>query len=204
VNQIILVRHGQSDQHVGDLTGGWSDTHLTSLGVQQACRTARRLKAMLQGHPVRFVSSDLSRAVETATIIAKALGVQVELDTGLRESNNGQAAGLTRQAAEAIALPQTQPIIDWTPYPGAESWRAMTERVFACLECLDRCIDGTALLVTHGNSSIAIVYWWLQLCERCRQMSCEIEPCSITRLTINGWGERTIALLNDTGHLELD
>lgn len=202
MNQIILVRHGQSDQHVGDVTGGWTDTHLTALGAEQACRTASRLKAMLQGCPVRLISSDLSRATETATTIATALGVQVELDAGLREFNNGKAAGLTRQAAKAIALPQTQPIIDWTPYPDAESWRTMTQRVFACLERLNQNVNGAAVLVSHGNSGVAIVHWWLQLCECCRRISCELDPCSITRLTINDWDERTIALLNDTGHLQ--
>lgn len=201
MREIILVRHGQSQQHIRDITGGWSDTHLTDLGCRQARQTAVRLAAIIDGQPVQLFSSDLGRAVQTAEPIGAALGISPQMCPGLRELNNGQAAGLTQQAAKAIALPVTQPTIDWVPYPGAESWRQMTQRVFDCLDQIDPQAPGTAIIISHGNSGVAAIHWWLRLCQTCRKISFELAPCSITRLTVNNWDERTLALLNDTSHL---
>ena len=33
---IILVRHGEAEHMISDLTGGWTDSHLTEAGRAQA------------------------------------------------------------------------------------------------------------------------------------------------------------------------
>ena len=200
MQHLILVRHGQSDQHVKNLTGGWSDMHLTALGHQQADATAQCLKALLGGQVPQLLSSDLSRARETTEVIAAALGVPPAFHAELREFNNGSAAGLTLDAAKAIELPITYPTVDWIPYKGAESWRTMTDRVTGFLEDIQNATADTTIIVSHANAGVAIVHWWLRLALDAK-ISYELEPCSITRLGINVWGERTIIKLNDTAHL---
>ncbi|MCK4850634.1 MAG: histidine phosphatase family protein [Phycisphaerae bacterium] len=203
MKELILVRHGQSEQHIRDITGGWTDARLTELGCRQAQSTAERLALKMKEDSVRILSSDLSRARQTARIIGKPVGVEPTFHRELRELNNGTAAGLTQAQAKEIALPVTHPMIDWIPYPQAESWRMMTDRVFDFMERVEAGIEEIAVVVTHGNSGIAVIQWWLRMAEACRKgISFELDACSITWLNINSWGERTIVKLNDTSHLE--
>lgn len=203
MKELILVRHGQSEQHIRDITGGWTDTPLTELGARQAQITGRRLALKIKELSPRILSSDLSRAAATAQIIGKAIEVEPTFHQELRELNNGKAAGLTLAQAEQFALPVTQPMIDWIPYPQAESWRMMTDRIFGFLDRIESQIGQTAVVVTHGNSGIAVIQWWLRMAEACRKgISFELDACSITWLNVNSWAERTIVKLNDTSHLQ--
>jgi len=203
MNELILIRHGEADHMVGELTGGWTDTRLTERGRRQAERTGERLARMLKSRPFQFYASTLLRAAETAEIIAKSLPVQPLYVDGLRELNNGVAAGRTKAEARDLELPQTHPPYDWVPYPGAESWRGMVERVWTFLDEIAEDPYETVLLVGHGNAGVAVVHWWLGRDEKgWTRISFDFEPCSITHLTVNRWGERTITRLNDNAHLE--
>lgn len=202
MKELLLVRHGQSEHLVSDLTGGWTDTPLTATGCEQAERTGKMLREALAQKAPSLVSSDLSRAAMTARIIGRCIGCEPVMSRELREFNNGKAAGMTKSQAEKIEHPFTTPAADWVPYPEAESWRMMTSRVFKQLDVLATTIDGTAVIVTHANSGIAVIQWWLRLTEAEREgISFELDPCSITWLTTNVWQERTVAKLNDTWHL---
>src|SRR5688572_8435595 len=126
MQRLIVVRHGQSQHHLNGMTGGWTDLPLTALGEEQALSTARRVATMLGEGPVSVFSSDLQRATMTAHAIGRQLNVPVTCDAGLRELNNGSAAGLTQREARALALPRQGCVADWQHYPGAETWRKMT------------------------------------------------------------------------------
>jgi len=200
-DELILVRHAQSVHHATNLTGGWTDSSLTELGRAQAERTAQRLATEIAGAACTVLTSDLRRASETATIIANALKVQPTADARLRELNNGKAAGLTWPQARLIELPRTEPILDWIPYPEAESWRMMTSRVWQYLDSVSQQISGTAVVVTHGHSGNASIHWWLGLTEEYwTKCSFRLDAGSISRFKKNEWGERSIELLNDTSH----
>ncbi len=204
MHRLILIRHAQSEHHIQGLTGGWTDLPLSQLGRAQARVLAASCRHRLAGEPsLCLFSSDLARAAQTAAYVAAALGVDVQLEPALRELNNGIAAGLTCDAAKRIELPMTEPVIDWVPYPKAESWRMMNDRVFAGMDRLEHACPSTAVVVTHGNAGVAVIQWWLRLSERCRQgISFELAPASFTELAINPWQERTIVRLNDTSHLQ--
>ncbi len=62
MNPIILVRHGQAESNVSNLTGGWSQTALTDLGRHQAQLVAKRLNRELGGVEIASYCSDLKRA----------------------------------------------------------------------------------------------------------------------------------------------
>ena len=231
MDQLILIRHGQSQHQVTDMTGGWSDSRLTELGRRQAKLTGRRLMTLLggellspmsqeyteqhrqapsgaPGREVPLYCSDLARAAETAEIISRALTregwlIPITARHGLRELNNGQAANLTRVEANLISVPRTDPLIDWIPYPGAESWAQMQDRIHDEMESLDGIEPSTAIVVSHGGSGICIILWWLGLDRTHREgIAFHLDTCSITRLGINEWDERTIYKLNDTCHLD--
>jgi broad specificity phosphatase PhoE len=204
MNRLILIRHAQSEHHVQDLTGGWTDTPLSGLGHAQAGMVADHCRQRLAGEvSLSLFSSDLTRAAQTAGYLAAALGVECRLEPGLRELNNGAAAGLTRAEAKRLELPVTEPAMDWVPYPGAESWRMMVDRVSAAMDRIDRSCPATAVVVTHGNAGVAAIQWWLRLCESCRQgISFELDAAGVTELALNAWQERMIVRLNDTCHLQ--
>jgi len=202
VNRIILLRHGEAAHAGQGLTGGWTDSHLTPLGEKQAQVTGAALAKMLTGGDFGFYASDLSRASETAQIIGAKLGIEPNLDGNLREFNNGDAANLTVEEALKLQTPPTQPLVDYVPYPGAESWRQMNERVSDCMERISEACAETAVIVTHTLSATAVVHWWLKFGpDDWGRVSYDLEPASITLLTRNAFGQRTITRLNDTRHL---
>jgi len=204
MQNLILVRNGESAHHVRGLTGGWTDTPLTEHGKRQAECVGRSLANSGTGDASRIFSSDLLRARHTADVIAAHTGASPIFREELRELNNGVVKDKSLDEARKLELPMTMPTIEWAPYPGAESWKAMSLRVMRFMDELAGSEAGeTTLIVSHGNAMIAVVHWWLRLDERYwSTVSYELDCASITRLTINRWGERTISKLNDTSHLQ--
>jgi probable phosphoglycerate mutase len=202
MKELILIRHGQSENRVRGLVGGWTDAALTELGRQQAQRTGQMLASLLTNAPFQLYSSDLARARETAEIIGQCVSCPPILVRELRELDPGIAANQPIAEAAQLQLPVTEPVLDWIPYPQAESWRMMQNRVVSFLERLAQQDEGIAVLVAHGSVIVATIYWWLALPEELIvATSFEAELCSLTRLRIGPWGERVIAKLNETGHL---
>ena len=80
----------------------------------------------------------------------------------------------------------------------------MSHRVVAFMERISQeSRNDAVLIVSHGNAMIPIVHWWLRLEEKhWSTISFQFDCGSITRLTTNEWGERVIAKLNDTAHLD--
>jgi len=201
MKQIMLVRHGEADHHIRGLTGGWTRSHLTDTGREQSRLTGERLAGML-GEGAALYASDLPRAAEAAEIIGEATGLSVSFDEGLREFRNGDAADITWDEAKKIQAPPSLPLINYVPYPGAECWREMTERVYAAMDRIASADPDTAVVVAHTLSGVGVVHWWLghdaEDWERC---SFYFAPCGLTVLGVNDFRQRTIMRLNDVTHL---
>ena len=88
---LYLVRHGQSNVNLGDLTVEHRDEPLTDLGREQAARAGRWIRENI---PVTdFHASSVARAVQTAEIIAEAIGMRPTFSDGLREIGTCHADG---------------------------------------------------------------------------------------------------------------
>jgi len=89
--RLVLVRHGESTWNALGIVQGQADAPgLTDEGRRQAAALARQL----QGRPVvSLLSSDLTRARQTAEVIARQLGAPVTLDERVRERNLGVLEG---------------------------------------------------------------------------------------------------------------
>lgn len=203
MKELMLVRHGQSEHHLDGRSGGWTDSHLTELGRAQAEATARRLKDCCPFQASAVVSSDLARASETAAIIGATTGLEVETTPALRELSNGAAAGLTGAEARRLQNPQTEPALDWVPFPQGESWRDLYARISSFLEALRAGGRDRLIVVSHANALICAINWFLGLDtdENLRYLMYELRPCSLTHLRIAPDGCRTVMRLNDTAHL---
>jgi uncharacterized phosphatase len=75
MKQLYFVRHGLSELNVAGLYAGHTETPLTDEGRAQAKEAGREAKSL---HIDLIVSSPLSRAHETAKIIAKEIGYPVD------------------------------------------------------------------------------------------------------------------------------
>lgn len=97
-HRFILLRHGQIEQHKEKIFLGQTDVPLSELGRQQAAEAGERLKARFKAEltaaPAKIYTSDLSRAAETAEIVAGALGVtDIRREPGFREMALGEWDG---------------------------------------------------------------------------------------------------------------
>jgi len=91
--RIFLVRHGQPEQHSDKIFLGQADVRLSGRGRREAAGAGKQL-LRLGARPERIYTSDLSRASETAEIIAKALGgIPVLPDKLFREMSMGSWDG---------------------------------------------------------------------------------------------------------------
>lgn len=92
---LIYVRHGETNLNgpsgsSHERLRGWLPADLTPKGRKQAQATADGLKDF---SPKSFYTSDLPRAVETANIISKSVGVSPTPTFNLRDWNTGHFAG---------------------------------------------------------------------------------------------------------------
>lgn len=200
MNELIIIRHGASEHHVNNIVGGWTDLPLTESGRRQAACVGEYLKSRLEGRNFGFYTSDLSRAKETATIIGQALVKEPQPEWELRELNNEVAKGLALAEAKKIRKPITEPAIDWIPYDQAESWRMMHTRIVGVMNRIAAENEDLAVVVSHANSSICIINWWLNIVEdhHLTNIMYELDPCSITHLKVDKIGCRVVVRMNYT------
>lgn len=88
---IYLVRHGQTDWNVEHRTQGHLDIPLNETGRNEA----RICKEKLANIKIdKIISSDLSRAKETAAIINENFSLPITYDSRIRELNFGDLQGV--------------------------------------------------------------------------------------------------------------
>ncbi|WP_457559601.1 phosphoglycerate mutase family protein [Candidatus Harpocratesius sp.] len=73
MKEIILILNGQSEHYVNELSGGWMDTHLAELGIEQAIIIRKRFKKEIVPNNFQIFSSNLKRDLQTAEIIRNYL-----------------------------------------------------------------------------------------------------------------------------------
>ncbi|MDQ1077090.1 MULTISPECIES: histidine phosphatase family protein [Microbacterium] len=145
---LTLVRHGETDWNSGGRIQGSTDIPLNDTGRAQARELAETLAAEYAGRDVVIVSSDLSRAAETADILAEALGITVSRRMpGLQERSYGDAEGM-----DAPTFSETYGPWHAADVPGAETWPVVRERALAALaEAVASAPEGADVIaVAHG------------------------------------------------------
>lgn len=193
---LYLVRHGESEANAAGTFAGQHDSPLTELGRRQAEIVAEALKDVPFD---RIVSSDLSRARDTAEAIARRHGRRVETFRDLREIDVGAAEG--KKIEDARQRP------DWTPdsftqWPGGESLDAALARVRARVDRLVSEGPGTRIcIVGHGGTTRILVSHYLGLLPKLYRHPTPSANTNITVVHADGATYRVESLFEAT-HLD--
>lgn len=134
-DRFYFLRHGQTEHNLKRICQGHADISLNETGLAQADAAAPVLAAE---KPVAIHASDLMRVRQTATPVAKLLGLDIKTDPRLRE--------------RAFGIYENQPIEGqlWSfDHPSIETLEAFVDR---SLEGFDRALkQDDVLVVTHGG-----------------------------------------------------
>jgi uncharacterized phosphatase len=155
VTTIYLARHGESDWNAANRFQGHSDRPLTDHGREQA----KALADLVAAESVEAIyASPLSRALETARIVAARTGLAVVADEGLREVDTGSWSGLSRaEVQECYPEGFQRWITGGAGWEDGESYEEMAERVLAAVNRIAAAHPGgRVLLVSHGGPIRAI------------------------------------------------
>ena len=170
---VLLARHGETDDNAAGRFQGVRNPPLNARGREQATALAEALAGgspdllaagvARVGHdglegaqvpPVTVIwASTFARARETAEIIAARLGLSVQFDERLKESDVGDWAGRTYGEVQVSDPAGFQGWVDGDPahtFPGGESLAQVDERV-ASVVADALALSPTALLVCHGG-----------------------------------------------------
>ena len=210
----MLVRHGESLAQERRIVGGHGCAGLSALGVRQVEALRDRLldSGELAGVSALY-SSVMARAVQTAQILAPALGdLEVEQDCDFCEGHpSAESDGMAWEEYD-----QRWPApAEWSPYvarePGGESYAQMRARVSARLDKVaERHRGETVVVVCHGGVVVHSMLRWLDIEPVGGRTRAWLDPVnsSLTEWRVAEhpeWrSEIELVRFNDYGHLRGD
>ena len=176
VRRLVIWRHGRTEWNAEGRFQGQMDPPLDQEGRNQAVRTAPHLIAGgLSPENTVVVSSDLTRAAETAATLTALLGVPLLLDERLREHGMGSWEGLTR---DEVAQRFPDQYADWT------AGRPIAGRGEGALADLPAA--ASAVVVTHGGTAGRLLERLLELSPDHRRVFGPLGNCAWSELVVHG------------------
>jgi broad specificity phosphatase PhoE len=199
--RLYLVRHGATELTAEDRFAGDIGVELSDEGRSQAERLAVRVR----DHGISAIySSPLSRAVETARIVATGCGLEPRLSDGLREIHHGHWEGLTRQEVEARFAAQ---YAAWEEDPftfapeGGESGVSVLARALPALrEIVVRHAGLNVLAVSHKATIRLLLSSLLGFDPRGYRDRLDQAPACLNVLDFRDPVRARLMLFNDTSH----
>jgi len=201
---VVIIRHGQSQGNAEGRFGGHTDTPLSPQGRRQAEATA---KALASEKFDAIYSSDLPRAIETATPLARLTGARLEITDALRERSVGVMEGLTFEEAAEQHPEQYQALLrrDFEHVlMGGESYRQTLDRASRKLdEAIEQHKGGRIVLFAHtGTICILILHLMGALdAPELKPVWIATSNCGIARFELRNDGFVRVLVINDTRHL---
>jgi len=157
--EFVVMRHGQSTADVAKPKRfeGQADNPLTETGLDQARLAAEWIAT--HRPPQRIISSPLRRAKKTAEEVAIRVALDIEIDAGLLERNNGALAGLTENEAEAQNLLRPDGYLPHETVPCGETLielRARAETFWS--RALSQSKAGQRILIVSHGQMIGMLF----------------------------------------------
>lgn len=148
IDNLILVRHGQSTANAQRIFGGYGNYPLTKEGVAQAKFISNFLSNVELS---KIYSSPVKRAFDTAQIIAEHHDVDVTVRKGLIERNVGKASGKPITTVKHIGT-----LINYPEYD--ETFSNLQRRVMKEINHIKKSSSGNVVVVTHADPIISVLY----------------------------------------------
>ena len=201
---VLLIRHGQSEGNAERRFGGHTATPLSPRGRKQAVATAEALK---NDSLSAIYSSDLARAVETATPLANLTRLPVNVTDAFRERSVGVMEGLTFEDAAqkhpdeyaALLRRDFEHVLN-----GGESYRQLLDRARFKLDEIIAKHRGGRIAVFSHTGTICILSLHLMGALDAPQLKpvwISTSNCGITRFELRQDGFVRVLTVNDTSHL---
>ncbi len=158
--RIGLMRHAKTQWNLDKRIQGQSDSVLCREGIEQAERWGNILKDVHRWD--KIMTSGLSRAMQTASIVNQVLELPVEGDSRLNEQDWGEWNGLTEQDLTIDRAEELNRRLsmgwEFRP-PGGEDRRTVWERSSRALsELAARNPGNNILVIAHGGVVKCLLY----------------------------------------------
>lgn len=200
---LYLARHGETADNARMVFQGQSGRGLNARGRAQARRLAERMK---RSRLAAIVSSDLERAVETASIVGEACGIVPTNDPDLREVDLDTWTGKSHDEVRAL-YPE-----EWAAWSAGldvrrgagESYAELAVRIErALLRIADLGHRDPVLVVSHGGAIKSYVARILAVGAEGRAALAGVGNAGLTMVELDAVRRRVrLHAWNDTAHLE--
>jgi probable phosphoglycerate mutase len=201
--RVYLIRHGATTLSAEDRFAGATDIPLSDEGREQV----RRLAVRLAEEKISAIfASPLGRTLETASILARPHGLQVQQSAGLREINHGRWEQMTRLEVEH-QFPEEA--TEWNRDPftfapeGGESGLAVTARALPALMAIIRAnLGGNLLVVSHKATIRLLLSSLLGFDPRRYRDNLDQSPAALNIVDFRDPTRARLTLFNDTSHYD--
>lgn len=199
----VLARHGATDLSIEKRFSGLGglDLPLNETGEAQANALATELAQ--RGGITRVVASPLTRAQQTAAVVAAALGLDVTTDDGFAECAFGDWDGHTFAEVKERwpdELEEWLRSTDVAP-PGGESFAQCRQRVDAARRSLVERHGGERILVVAHVTPIKVLVGLAVDAPLRSIYRMELPPCSLTTLAWFPDGNASMFSFAEAAHL---
>lgn len=199
--RIYLIRHAKQQSKLCN-----DNTSLCEIGKKQARLLGKRMKA----YPIDAVyASDLTRAVETATIMMEEWEspFEIMIREGLRETDFGDLTNMTDDDIKVVYkefMESRYHVEDDWAYPGGESGQEVYKRAKQVLDEMIEKEHKNVACVTHGGTIRVLLAGLFQEGQKNRLMfgKC-MERGGFTEILYDEeTGRFSLERFNDFAHLE--
>jgi broad specificity phosphatase PhoE len=201
VTRLLLVRHGATNATQEDRFSGSTGAELSDRGRWQAERLGERL---VHQNITAVYSSPLSRALDTARIVAAQCGLEPIVRDGLREISHGHWEGrkrdeVEREFASEYAAWEADPFT-FAP-AGGESGVAVLARALPVIrEVVTAHPGGQVLVVSHKATLRLVLSSLLAFDPRGYRDRLEQSPACLNVVDFRDPVRARLMLFNDTSH----
>ena len=199
--RVFLIRHGATELSAEDRFAGAVDVLLSDAGRNQA----RLLGLRLAHEKVAAVyASPLKRTVETASLVAEPVGIEVKTLDAVREIAHGRWEGRTRAEVEQEFAAE---YAKWEEDPytfapaGGESGLQVTARALpALLELVQRHEGARFVVVSHKATIRLLLSSLLGFDPRRYRDRLDQSPAALNVLDFKDVAHARLTLFNDISH----